>query len=159
MTVVKSRAKRPRQGALCFLGKTRAFSLVELVVTMAIVGILAVVTTPYYTKYTYQAKVARSRTDLETIRRAFINHYFDSMLAGQVEFPPAPTNGLMTPTWAITDTLLDGNTTSSLFSEGRIPTNPLGNPYQYERLPDSLAKMGGFTLKDLDFKTSITYQP
>lgn len=158
---VKREKRSHAEGAFFFLIKTvGGFSLIELIVTISIMGLLAVMVTPIYTKWSANAKIARSEADLESIRRAFVNHYYESMIAGgHPEFPPAPADSLMTPEWANTPSLTGDKTPASLFSEGRVPMNPMDNYYKYGRLEDTGGIIGGFILRDPDIKTSVTFQP
>lgn len=135
------------------------FSLIELLVTVVILGILATLSTPVYSKYSHRAKIARSEADLESIRLAFMNHYYDSMLSGNREFPPAPSDNLMTANWSNTASLYDGKTPASLFSEGRVSLNPMGNPYRYILREDTGGEVGGFILEDPDIGTTLEFQP
>lgn len=47
---------------------TAGFTLIELMITVAIVGILASVAIPLYIKYTYKARTAEAKTNLGGIR-------------------------------------------------------------------------------------------
>ena len=135
------------------------FSLIELIVTVAILGMLAVVSTPIYTKISANAKIAKSEADLESIRTAFVNHYYNSMLSGNREFPPAPSDSLMTANWSNTAALFDGRTPAELFSEGKISLNPMGNTYKYILREDTGGEVGGFILEDPDIGTTVSFQP
>ena len=44
------------------------FTLIELMITVAIIGILAAIATPLYIKYTYRARTVEARTNLGAIR-------------------------------------------------------------------------------------------
>lgn len=135
------------------------FSLVELIVTVAIIGMLAVVAVPIFTDLSANAKIAKSEADLESIRTAFVNHYYNSLIFGQPEFPDPPVDSVMTQTWADNTTLFDGRTPASLFSERNIATNPMENYYKYALLPDDGNRRGGFILIDPDIKTTKEFQP
>lgn len=160
MKVKREKRSPHTDGAFFFLIKTvGGFSLIELIVTLSILGLLSVIVTPIYTKWSANAKIARSKADLESIKRAFVSYYYESMIAGHPEFPPAPADSLMTHDWANTHSLAGGKTPASLFSEGRIPMNPMDNYYKYGRLEDTGGIIGGFILRDPDIGTWVTFQP
>lgn len=150
-------------GALFFWKKVvkskGGFSLVELIVTVAIIGMLAVTAVPVYSEFSAKAKIAKSQADLESIRTAFMNHYYNSMMSGHPEFPEPPADSVMTLTWANATTLFDGRKVASLFSEGKIATNPMKNYFKYALLADDAGRMGGFILIDPDIKTTLQFQP
>ncbi len=131
------------------------FTLVELVVTAVLIGMLAAVAIPVYTSLTARANVAASRSDLEAVKTAFANHYYSSLLDGSREFPPAPTDSLMTTAWAAATSLKNGEAVQTLFSEGLVPLNPKGNPYRYGIYSDN----SGFVLRDGDFLVFIVFEP
>jgi type IV pilus assembly protein PilE len=60
--------KNPSQGR--WDDKTNGFSLIELLVALAIIGILAVIAVPSYTKYMVKSRQADAKTQLTTIRQA-----------------------------------------------------------------------------------------
>lgn len=159
---MKQKSPRDKTGAFFTCRQCRrlaAFTLIELIVTVAIIGILAMTAAPYYSQYTQQAKITRSQTDLEKIKQAFYNHYYEMLIAGHREFPPAPADSAMTSSWANSPSLYGGSTPASLFSEGRLPMNPFGNPYLYIVLNDAGGRVGGFFLKDPDIGTNVTFVP
>ncbi len=130
------------------------FTLVEIIVTIMIVGLLAAVATPVYNTLRTQAKVASTTADLEAVKKAFVNHYYSSMLTNYREYPPVPSDSLMTQIWASETLLNNGEDVSSLFSEREIPLNPNKKPYQYYLLSEN----SGFVLKDSDYAVTLTYE-
>ena len=165
MITAKNGKKRSHNevGALFFwvnvIKPRTGFSLVELIVTVAIIGMLAVTAVPVYSEFSAKAKIAKSQADLESIRTAFVNHYYNSMISGHPEFPGPPADNVMTQAWAETASLFDGSTPASLFSEGKISINPMRNFYEYSLLDDAGGRVGGFILTDPDIKTTLQFQP
>jgi general secretion pathway protein G len=83
-------------------GRRRGFTLIELVITMVILGILAAIAIPNYSRLRERAFVARAIGDIETMSQN-INEYH----------------------------LTNGSLPSSLSDVGSSILDPWGNPYQY----------------------------
>jgi prepilin-type N-terminal cleavage/methylation domain-containing protein len=83
----------------------KGFTLVELAIVIAILGILAVVAIPKYQGMVDEARSAAAKAQLGTVRSAIAIHY-------------AKNKGVM-PTLTV---LNDG----SLFADGRVPTVDIG---------------------------------
>jgi type IV pilus assembly protein PilA len=65
--------------------KFKAFSLIELMVVVAIVGVLSAVVTPYYRDYVVKSKLTNGLVVLETMKRTAtefysINGYFPTLV-------------------------------------------------------------------------------
>ena len=73
----------------------RGFTLVELMVTVTIVGILANMALPAVSGLRRRAEAARIIADITTVRSAALDHY-----AGSGTYPPAGQWGSIPPTLA-----------------------------------------------------------
>ncbi len=134
----------------------RGFTLLEMVITVSIIGILAALVAPTYLENQAQAKFVVSKSNLLTIKTAFSNYFFRSVFAGRGgEYVPEPGDNNITTSWAASTTLYDGSTVQELFSGHEIIYNPNGNPYQYFILPDT----SGFQLTDSDFGLEVSFRP
>lgn len=71
------------------LSKRHAFTLIELLIVVAIIAILAAIAVPNFLEAQMRAKVSRVRTDLRTVATALESYYVDNN-----RYPPQPfTNG------------------------------------------------------------------
>ena len=57
------------------LGKSRGFTLIEMMIVVAIIAILAVVATPAYTKYMRDAKTAEATQMIDLIKKGAVAYY------------------------------------------------------------------------------------
>lgn len=56
----------------------KGFTLIELMITVAIIGILAAIAIPAYTQYVQQGKIAEATTTLSSLRVALEQYYQDN---------------------------------------------------------------------------------
>jgi Tfp pilus assembly protein PilE len=69
------------------LRKSRAFTLVELIVIIVVLAILSGVAIPKYIDYTANAKASAAKATLGAVRSAIANFYANSALSGTAAFP------------------------------------------------------------------------
>jgi general secretion pathway protein G len=82
------------------------FTLIEILIGLAIIGILAAIAVPNFTRYRYKAKIAVAITEIKMIEKAISNHVID--------------------TGELPDSLIDIDMDPM--------TDPWGQPYEYLRL-------------------------
>jgi prepilin-type N-terminal cleavage/methylation domain-containing protein len=136
------------------------FTLLELVITISIIGILAAVVTPTYIQKQAQAKIVVSQSNMVAIRQAFINNFYQEVLEGnEGVFPPEPDDNQMTSEWSSTTVLSTGKTVDQLFSEGKLPKNSNGVAFLYTLLEGSEVVEAGFQIDDPDSDLSLEFRP
>ncbi len=139
--------------------KQPGFTLFELIVSLAIMGTLAAVMVPTYTRYNNESKAAKSQVNMVNIKQAFINYYlYYNMRGERPEFPPAPADSILDDVWAYSPVLKDGSAPVSLFSEGIFPKNGFGFPFKYA-LIDTSDSRKGFILIDPTTGLRDEYRP
>ena len=62
---------------------SRGFSLIELMIVVAIIGILATIAIPNFIRYQRNAKIGRTAQELRALSDAFFGYY-----AGRGQYPP-----------------------------------------------------------------------
>ena len=136
------------------------FTFAEMIVTVAILGTIASIAAPKFTELTFESKIRKSEAAIINIHQAFFNHYFNSSFSGVPEFPPDPSDSLMTLEWSLLPILFNGTTPASLFRNGRVPLNPNKKPYIYHQLPavPVLGLSPGFNLRDPDYLIESSYR-
>jgi prepilin-type N-terminal cleavage/methylation domain-containing protein len=148
------------------------FTLMELVVTLVLLGILVSVSIPAYNGVAEETQGKRNEANMQTIREAFF-HYFYRMhqTSGRsAHFPPAPTNEtrVMDDEWSRTpmDSTRSPQAPKHLFSRSEVPKNANSNPFKYETWLDTVAATGEIRyyikIEDIDqdspsYEKSFTY--
>ncbi len=87
--------------------KSRAFTLVELIVIIVVLAILSGVAIPKYIDYTANAKASAGKATIGAVRTAIANFYANSALTGTAAYP----------------TLVQMQTLGSVMQE-TLPANP-----------------------------------
>ena len=109
-------------------------TMVELVIVLAIMGILAVTVIPMYSKLQFKTQHSRNMSNMQIIQEAFVNYFYTMYAFGTPQYPPPP-DSLMTDEWA--DTPMDPNlnlqTPNELFGTGSVPKKSNNIPFLYKR--------------------------
>jgi prepilin-type N-terminal cleavage/methylation domain-containing protein len=71
-------------------------TMVELVIVLAIMGILAVTVIPMYSHLQYKSQHSRNMSNMKIIQEAFLNHYYSTYALGAPQVPTPPSDSLMT---------------------------------------------------------------
>ena len=71
----------------------KAFTLVELVIVIIIVGILSLVAVPIYRKYVLNAKITEAKATANAIRTAFMLYYLET---GDISFSTTDDDSILT---------------------------------------------------------------
>ena len=148
------------------------FTMMELVVTLALMGVLISFAIPAYNGVSEEMQGKRNVANMQTIREAFF-HYFYRMhqQKGRIaHFPPPPENemNIMDDDWASTpmDSLLSPMAPEDLFATGELPKNANNNAFLYETWNDTIEITGEvmyyIKIEDIDedspsFGKSFTY--
>jgi|TARA_Y100001936_G_C16012723_1_gene634594 prepilin-type N-terminal cleavage/methylation domain-containing protein len=148
------------------------FTMMELVVTLALMGVLISFAIPAYNGVSEEMQGKRNVANMQTIREAFF-HYFYRMhqQKGRIaHFPPPPENEMkiMDDDWANTpmDSLLSPMAPKDLFATGELPKNANNNAFLYETWNDTIEMTGEvmyyIKIEDIDedspsFGKSFTY--
>lgn len=102
----------------------RGFTLIEIMVVIAILGIMAAVVVPKLVGHTDTAKIAAAKQDITNIKQSLILYKLDNQRYPMTEqglqaLVTKPTTGPAANGWK-TDGYLE-----------KLPKDPWGNPYQY----------------------------
>ncbi|MFH1744117.1 MAG: prepilin-type N-terminal cleavage/methylation domain-containing protein [bacterium] len=71
-------------------GASRAFTLIELLIVVAIIGILAAIAVPNFMNARIRAQVARTEAELRSLATAFESYRLDNNM-----YPPTPSTSVM----------------------------------------------------------------
>ena len=127
---------------------SNGFTLIELVVTIMLVGILLGTAIPTFHRVVSETQTQVNLSNMEIIKDAFLQYYYDNHMSGNPHFPQIPTDSLMNDTYRQT-TLGDGRTPDMLFS-GDLPYNSNKKPFTYYWDNDSTTKKIVIKDDDLD---------
>ena len=107
-------------------------TMVELVIVLAIMGILSVTVIPMYSQMQAKSQATRNRANMEIIKDAFLNHFYHTYSMGTPAVP-TPPDSLMTDEWCNTpmDSTKSSKTPNDLFGTGEVPKNSNNNPFLY----------------------------
>ena len=148
------------------------FTLMELVVTVVLLGILVSVSIPAYNGVAEETQGKRNEANMHTIREAFFHYYYrmHQTSGRSAHFPPAPTNEtrVMDDEWTSTpmDSTRSPQAPKHLFSRSEVPKNANSNPFRYETWQDTVAATGEvryyIKIEDIDqdspsYEKSFTY--
>ena len=112
--------------------------MVELVIVLAIMGILAVTIIPMYSKLQAKTQRARNKSNMMIIQEAFVNYYYTMYASGTPQYPPPP-DSLMTDEWCNMpmDSTINLQTPNELFGTGSVPKNSNNLPFMYQSWIDT----------------------
>tara|TARA_X000001036_G_scaffold91814_1_gene84248 strand:+ start:1507 stop:1971 length:465 start_codon:yes stop_codon:yes gene_type:complete len=113
-------------------------TMIELVIVLAIMGILAVTVIPMYSKLQSKSQHNRNMSNMQIIQEAFVNYYYYTYAIGSPHYPPSP-DSLMTDEWCDTpmDSTINLQTPNELFGTGSVPKNSNFKPFMYRSWIDS----------------------
>jgi general secretion pathway protein G len=103
-------------------GCNRGFTLLEVLIVIAIIGIMSAIAVPNYIKYRYEALITVGITDIRMIEKQIALFVFDN----NGQFP---------------------NSLNDLTTIGTV-NDPWGNPYRYLRINGGLPSAAGQARKD-----------
>ena len=89
--------------------KKTGFSLIEIVVTLAVIGVIAAILTPVLHKYSESSKVYRAQSDCKTIAKNILNFNEDTGVFPVYSFTSANTNPLVNANAVINVLYTNGN--------------------------------------------------
>jgi len=105
--------------------KTKAFTLLELLIVVAIISLLAVIAIPNFNAAQVRSKVARSKADMRTLETALETYAVDNMT-----YPPG-SEGFVVPDYSIYNLRLHPLTTPISYISS-LPMDPFNTGYPGE---------------------------
>ena len=124
------------------------YTLAELVVTIAIVGILTFSAIPTFSKVLSDTQAQINISNRETIKSVFVQYYYTAHMDGSPHFPDEPQNSMLDSTYRAM-LLEDGRTPDDLFN-GDLPYNTNKKPFSYYQEVDTSGT--GFITKRIIIK-------
>ena len=124
--------------------RKNGFTLIELVISVAIMVTLSAIVAPTYSEYNVESRLRTTEANMISIKLAFINHFYLSVLDRSPEFPPAPADSVVNDVWGNSNILYNGKDPMSLFSKGIIPQNSFGDPFLYAILNPTYVERYGY---------------
>jgi len=126
------------------LGNQRGFTLIELMIVVAIIGILAAIDIPMYANVQTRARVAKGQADLRT-------------LASAVSIYAAHMGSLPAALTALTSAAVNGLNQSAGPFMASVPTAPPGGTPAWGAYGYASSTAGTFTVTGTGDGTTLTY--